>query len=71
MTNTPTNVKLKINYTWGNTYLTGTVEQIERVLTLAIAAARANVNCEDPALRVANQQELGELRVLQMELYKP
>lgn len=60
---TPTNVKLQVIRTWRNTYLTGSPEQIARLLALAIIAARANVGLLHTPTKV-DQRELNELRTL-------
>ncbi len=60
---------LRITYGPVSTHLTGTPEQIERVFTLAVEAAHANVNCQDPSLQHVNRLELDNLRAIHKEWF--
>ncbi len=49
--------------------LSGTEEQIKRLVVLAAEGAHANKNCQSPFLRETNQQELDDLRAIHKEWF--
>ncbi len=67
----PSMTGLRITHGPESIHITGTVEQIERLFTLAIEGVRANLNCQGPFNREANQQELDDLRSIHKEWFTP
>ncbi len=49
--------------------LSGTEEQIKRLVTLAAEGVHANKNCQSPFLRELHQQELDDLRAIHREWF--
>ncbi len=63
---------LELRITYGpddRVALSGTEEQIKRLVVLAAEGAHVNKNCQSPFLRETNQQELDDLHAIHREWF--